>query len=71
MTVWSEIVAGLIRAFNLIAGWARDNRLRRQGAEKAQLVTLKTREKIRSKADEIDNAPVSDDDGERDILKRL
>ena len=33
---WTEIVAGLIRAFNLIAGWARDTGLRRQGAEKAQ-----------------------------------
>ena len=68
---WTTIVAGLIRAFNLIAGWARDTRLRRQGRELAQLDSLKTREKIRRKADDIDNAPVSDDDSERDILKRL
>lgn len=66
---WTTIVAGLIRAFNLIAGWARDARLRRQGAEKAQLDSLKTREQIRRKADDIDNAPESDSDG--DILKRL
>ncbi len=71
VTGCSEIVAGLIRAFNLIAGWARDNRLRRQGAEKAQLDSLKTRQQLRSKADAIDNAPVSDSDSERDILKRL
>ncbi|NQU60997.1 MAG: hypothetical protein HQ512_07690 [Rhodospirillales bacterium] len=63
------IASGLIRAFNLIAGWARDAALRRQGAEKAQLESLKTREDIRRKADEIDNAPESGSD--RDILKRL
>lgn len=68
---WTTIVAGLIRAFNLIAGWARDNRLRRQGRELAQLESLKTREIIRRKADAIDNATESDSDRERDILKRL
>ncbi len=66
---WTQIVAGLIRAFNLIAGWARDEGLRRQGREKAQLESLKTREQIRRKADAIDNATESD--GDRDILKRL
>ena len=69
MTVWTQIVAGLIRAFNLIAGWVRDEDLKRQGAEKAQLESLKTREAIRRKADAIDQAPVPDTD--RDILKRL
>ncbi len=77
MTPWTTIVAGLIRAFNLIAGWARDNRLRRQGAEKAQLESLKSREQIRRQADAIDNAPdhapdnTPGPDGERDILERL
>ena len=66
---WSQIVAGLIRAFNLIAGWVRDNRLRRQGAEKAELETLRTRNHIRRKADEIENTPKPD--SERDILERL
>jgi len=66
---WASLVAGLVRAFNLIAGWARDTQLRRQGAEKAQLETLKTRNDIRRKADEIDEHAVSDSDG--DILKRL
>jgi len=67
---WADIMGGLIRAFNMIAGWARDSALRRQGAEKAQLETLKTRNDIRRKADEIDNAPV--DDGDDDLLlKRL
>ena len=69
MTGWANIVAGLLRAFNLIAGWARDNGLRRQGAEKAELESLKQRENIRRKADEIDNAPVPESD--RDILDRL
>ena len=70
---WTTIVAGLIRAFNLIAGWARDESLRRQGREKAQLESLKTREKIRREADAIDNASdhTPGPDGERDILKRL
>ncbi len=66
---WADIMGGLIRAFNLIAGWARDAGLRRQGAEKAHLETLKTRNDIRRKADEIDNTPV--DDGDDDLLKRL
>jgi hypothetical protein len=69
MTAWTNIVAGLIRAFNLIAGWVRDETLRRQGAEEAQLESLKTREAIRRKADAIDQAPVPDRDS--DILKRL
>ncbi len=73
MTPWTTIVAGLIRAFNLIAGWARDSALRRQGRELAQLESLKSREKIRSKADAIDNAidNTPGPDGERDILERL
>ena len=66
---WTEIVAGLIRAFNLIAGWARDAGLRRQGAEKAELESLRHRETVRRKADDIDHAPVPDSD--RDILERL
>jgi len=66
---WAGLVAGLIRAFNLIAGWVRDNRLRRQGAEKAELESLKTRNDIRRKADEIDNTLKPD--SERDILERL
>jgi hypothetical protein len=74
---WTTIVAGLIRAFNLIAGWARDESLRRQGRELAQLESLKTREKIRRKADAIDNASENaidnsiGTDRERYILKRL
>ena len=73
MTIWSQIATGLIRAFNLIVGWTRDEGLRRQGAEKAQLETLKTREDIRRKADAIDQ---TDDyahgpEGDRDILGRL
>jgi hypothetical protein len=73
VTGWTEIVAGLIKAFNPIAGWARDSALRRQGAEKAQLETLKTRNEIRRKADAIDNAIDNPPgpDGERDILERL
>lgn len=66
---WTEIVAGFIRAFNLIAGWARDAGLRRQGAEKAELETLRRQKSVRRKADAIDNAPVPDRD--RDILERL
>ena len=69
MTGWTEIVAGVVRAFNLIAGCARDAGLRRQGAEKAQLETLKHLESIRRKSDEIDNRAVPDSD--RDILDRL
>jgi len=66
---WTTIVAGFIRAFNLIAGWVRDDGLKRQGAEKAELETLKSRDEIRRKADAIDNAPVPDHDS--DILERL
>ncbi len=66
---WTTIIAGLIRAFNLIAGWVRDAGLIRQGREKAQLETLKARDRIRRKADEIDQTPDSDSD--RDILERL
>ena len=66
---WANIVAGFIRAFNLIAGWARDTGLRRQGAEKAGLEILKKRESIRRKADEIDNR--ADPESDRDILDRL
>ena len=66
---WTEIVAGLIRAFNLIAGWARDTGLRRQGAEKAELETLRRQKSVRRKAHDIDHAPAPDSD--RDILKRL
>ncbi len=66
---WADIVAGLIRAFNLIAGWARDAALRRQGAEKAELESLKRREQIREKADEIDDRPLPDRD--RDVVDRL
>ena len=69
MTGWSQIIAGLIRAFNLIAGWVRDDGLRRQGAEKAELETLKTRDTIRRKADAIDQTPAPERD--RDILDRL
>ncbi len=69
MTGWTQIVAGLVRAFNLIAGWVRDAGLRRQGAEKAHLETLKQRESIRRKADEIDRQAVPKSD--RDILDRL
>ncbi len=66
---WGTIVAGLIKAFNLIAGWARDEGLKRQGAEKSELETLIRQKSIRRKADAIDSAPVPDRDG--DILKRL
>ncbi|MCH7936849.1 MAG: hypothetical protein IH994_07140 [Proteobacteria bacterium] len=69
MTGWANIVAGLVQAFNLIAGWARDNGLRRQGAEKAELERLRKRKNIRRKADEIDSRPVPESD--RDILDRL
>ena len=69
MTGWANIVAGLVKAFNLIAGWARDNGLRRQGAEKAELESLRKRENIRRKADEIERRPVPESD--RDILDRL
>ena len=69
MTTWSQIAAGLIRAFNLIAGWLRDDGLRRQGASRAQLETLKTRDTIRRNADAIDQTPMPEDD--RDILERL
>ncbi|MDA1091578.1 MAG: hypothetical protein O3A85_14875 [Proteobacteria bacterium] len=73
MSNLATIVAGLIRAFNLIAGWVRDEGLKRQGAEKAELETLKTRNDIRRKADAIDNAPENSPgpDGDRDILERL
>jgi len=66
---WADIVAGLIRAFNLIAGWARDEGLRRQGAEKAALESLRRRETMRSEADEIDSRPLPDRD--RDVIDRL
>jgi hypothetical protein len=66
---WAEIVAGLIRAFNLIAGWARDAALVRRGAERAELESLRRQKSIRSEADEIDSRPVPDRDD--DILKRL
>ena len=69
MTGWATIVAGLIRAFNLIAGWARDAALRRQGAEKAELESLRRREQIRKEADEIDSRPLPDRD--RDVVDRL
>jgi len=69
VTAWTTIVAGLIRAFNLIAGWVRDEGLRRQGAERSELESLKTQNEIRRKADAIDQTPVPDRD--RDILKRL
>lgn len=69
MTGWTQIVAGLVRAFNLIAGWVRDAGLRRQGAEKAHLETLKQRDAIRRKSDEIDRQAVPKSD--RDILDRL
>ena len=69
MTSWTQIVAGLVRAFNLIAGWVRDAGLRRQGAEKAHLETLKQRDAIRRKSDEIDRQAVPKSD--RDILDRL
>ena len=61
----------------IVAGGARDESLRRQGRELAQLESLKTREKIRRKADAIDNASENaidnsiGPDRERDILKRL
>ncbi len=66
---WAEIVAGLIRAFNLIAGWARDEGLRRQGAEKAELERLRRQETIRRQADAIDQRAIPDRD--RDVLDRL
>ena len=69
MTGWATIVAGLIRAFNLIAGWARDAALRRQGAERAELESLRRREQIRKEADEIDSRPLPDRD--RDVVDRL
>ena len=69
MTSWANIVAGIIQAFNLIAGWARDAGLIRQGAERAELESLKNQKSIRSEADEIDSRPVPDRD--RDVLDRL
>lgn len=66
---WADIVAGLIRAFNLIAGWVRDEGLRRQGAEKAELETLRREKSIRSQADAIDSRPLPDRD--RDVVDRL
>ena len=69
MTPWANIVAGIIQAFNLIAGWARDAGLIRQGAERAELESLRRQKSIRSEADEIDDRPVPDRDD--DILKRL
>ena len=66
---WANIVAGIIQAFNLIAGWARDAGLIRQGAERAELESLKNQKSIRSEADEIDSRPVPDRD--RDVLDRL
>ena len=69
MTGWATIVAGLIQAFNLIAGWARDAALRRQGAERAELESLRRREQIRKQADEIDSRPLPDRD--RDVVDRL
>lgn len=69
MMAWADIVAGLIRAFNLIAGWARDAGLMRRGAEQAELQCLRRRERIREQADEIDDRPVADRD--RDVLDRL
>ena len=69
MSAWADIVAGLIRAFNLIAGWVRDAGLIRQGAEKAELESLKRQKTVRSKADEIDDRPPPDRD--RDVLDRL
>lgn len=69
MTSWATIVAGLIRAFNLIAGWARDEGLRRQGAERAELETLRRQKTIRRQADAIDKRAVPDRD--RDVVDRL
>ena len=69
MTGWATIVAGLIRAFNLIAGWARDAALRRQGAERAELESLRRQKSVRKEADEIDSRPLPDRD--RDIVDRL
>jgi len=69
MMGWADIVAGLIGAFNLIAGWARDAGLMRRGAEKAELEALRRQKAVREKADEIDNRPVPDRD--RDVLDRL
>ena len=69
MTGWAEIVAGLIRAFNLIAGWVRDAGLIRRGAEWAELESLKRQKSVQSKADEIDERTLPDRD--RDVLDRL
>jgi len=66
---WAGLVAGLVRAFNLIAGWARDAGLRRQGAKEAELDSLRARETVRRKADEMDRRPVPESDG--DVLDRL
>ncbi|MGH6661663.1 MAG: hypothetical protein ACREB6_08985 [Rhodospirillales bacterium] len=69
MTGWATIVAGLIQAFNLIAGWARDAALRRQGAERAELESLRRQKSVRKEADEIDDRPLPDCD--RDVVDRL
>lgn len=69
MIQWAEIVAGLIRALNLIAGWTRDTGLMRQGAEKAELETLKRLRQTHEQADAIDARVVPDRD--RDVLDRL
>ena len=66
---WTSIVAGIVQAFNLIAGWARDAGLRREGARRAELATFRKRQAARRKADEIDSLPVPDRD--RDVLDRL
>ncbi|MBT3305601.1 MAG: hypothetical protein HN377_03875 [Alphaproteobacteria bacterium] len=73
MTAWTQFFAGLIRAFNLIAGWVRDEGLKRQGASRAELEILKTRNQIRRKADAIDSAldNATGPDSDRDILERL
>ena len=69
MTGWATIVAGLIQAFNRIAGWARDAALRRQGAERAELESLRRQKSVRKEADEIDSRPLPDRD--RDVVDRL
>lgn len=66
---WTGIVAGIVRAFNLIAGWARNAGLRRRGAERAELEALRRRETVREKADEIDRRPPPRRD--LDVLDRL
>ncbi len=66
---WTSIVAGIVQAFNLIAGWARDAGLRREGARRAELATFRKRQAVRRKADEIDSRAVPDRD--RDVLDRL